>query len=93
MVVGISSVLAAAAAAAASIGGVLRVVEDDRTGRTELLLAARAGRVRHLDEWATVGAVGALAVASTTGVVGGVAFLVTGAGPDRFWSTVIAALV
>ena len=88
-VVGISSVLAAAA----GIGGVLRAAEDDRAGRTELLLATRVGRVRHLAEWATVGAVGAVVVASTTGVVGGVAFLVTGSGPDRFWSTVTAALV
>ncbi|WP_144713266.1 ABC transporter permease [Curtobacterium pusillum] len=88
-VVGISSVLAAAA----GIGSVLRAAEDDRTGRAELLLATRVGRVRHLAEWLAVGAVGALVVAFATGLVGGLAFLITGSDPSRFWSTVAAALV
>lgn len=85
-VVGITSILAAAA----GIGALNRAAEDDRDGRSELLLATPVGRVRRLGEWLGIGVGAAVAVSLTTGVVGGLAFIATGT--DRFWSTVAAGL-
>lgn len=81
-VVGITAVLAAAA----GIGALNRAAEDDREGRSELLLATPVGRVRRLAEWMGLGAGAAVVVAVATGVAGGLAFVATGT--DRFWSTV-----
>jgi len=85
-VVGITAVLAAAA----GIGALDRAAEDDRDGRSALLLATPVGRVRRLAEWLGIGVAAAVAVALTAGVVGGLAFVATGT--DRFWSTVAAGL-
>ncbi|MBA8989166.1 ABC-2 type transport system permease protein [Curtobacterium pusillum] len=87
-VVGITSILAAAA----GIGALNRAAEDDREGRSELLLATPVGRVRRLAEWLGVGVGAAVLVAVATGAVGGLCFVATGSGTDRFWSTVAAGL-
>ncbi|WP_157071525.1 hypothetical protein [Curtobacterium ammoniigenes] len=81
---GIGSVLGAAA----GIGALSRAADDDRAGRSELLLAAPVSRVRQFGEWLALGLVAAALVDLVAGAVGAACF--AAGGQPRFWSTIEA---
>jgi ABC-2 type transport system permease protein len=85
-VVGIAGILAAAA----GIAAVLRIAEEDRDGRTELLLATPLGRVRQVTAWVGMGVASVIVVALAAGVVAGASFAASG--EHRFWSSVAAGV-
>jgi ABC-2 type transport system permease protein len=85
-VAGMAGVLATAAGCQA----VLRLRGEETAGRLELLWVGRVSRQRWLLGIIAVGAASAACVALAMGITAGVAFLVTGAGFERFASSLAA---
>jgi ABC-2 type transport system permease protein len=85
-VAGIAGVLATAAGCQA----VLKLRDEEAAGRLELLWIGRVSRQRWLLGIIAIGAASAACVALAMGLTAGLAFLVTGAGYERFASSLAA---
>lgn len=84
--------LAGVLAAAAGVQAMLRGRSEEADGRAELVLAAPVSRTVWLLDYVIVAVVSVVVVSAAAGLAAGLAFLGSGAGADRFWSSLGAGL-